>query len=198
MRRVAGCLVVMSAIAAAWIGCRDDYGIDDYDLGLDPGIGTGSDGSDAAVDAPIDGSGGSGSDAAVDAPIDGSGSGIDAAIDAPGVPIDAAIDAPGPPIDAPGPPIDAPGPPIDAPGPPIDAAIDDAGGGSMQGPGDGGRGDAGGSNDLQPLDRTSFYACAEGGCGSTTGAEVWLPLAIAIGFALRRPRARRRTGGAAS
>jgi uncharacterized protein (TIGR03382 family) len=144
------------------------------------GTGTGSDGSDAAVDGPIDGSGGgSDIDAAVDAPIDGSN----------GSDIDAAIDAPGPPIDAPGPPIDAPGPPIDAPGPPIDAP----GGGSMQGPGDGG-----GTNDLRPLDRTSFYACAEGGCGSTTGAEVWLPLAIAIGFALRRPRPRRRTDRAAS
>jgi uncharacterized protein (TIGR03382 family) len=192
MRRVARCLVVLCAIAAAWIGCRDDYGVEDYELGLDPGIGTGtgSDGSDASVDdAPTDGS--DGSDAAVDdAPIDGSnGSGSDAGpldgqIDAPGP----AIDAPGPPIDAPGPPIDAPGPPIDAPGPPIDAG----GGGSMQGPG----GDAGGTNDLRPLDRTSFYACAEGGCGSTTGAEVWLPLALAIGFALRRPRGRRRTGRA--
>jgi hypothetical protein len=44
------------------------------------------------------------------------------------------------------------------------------------------------------LDRTSFYACAGGGCGSTTGAEVWLPLVVALGFGIRRPRARRRTG----
>ena len=73
MRRVAGCLVVLSAIATAWIGCRDDYGAEDYELGFDPGVGTGSDGSDAAVDGPIDGSGG--------------GSDIDAAIDA----LDAAL-----------------------------------------------------------------------------------------------------------
>ena len=93
--------------------------------------------------------------------------------------VDAAVDAA---IDA----------PVDGPGSAVDAAVD-AANGSMQGPGDAaGGGDARGTNDLGPLDRTSFYACAGGGCGSTTGAEVWLPLAIAIGFALRRPRARRR------
>ena len=166
MRRVAGCLVVLSAIAAAWIGCRDDYGTWDHELGLAPGTGTGT-GTDT-IDAP-----GSGSvDAAIDAPIDGSdGSGSD---------IDAAV------IDAPV--IDAPV--IDAPGSgTADAAVDAGNGGSMQGPGDGG---SGGGSDPAGLDRTSFYACAGGGCGSTTGAEVWLPLVIAIGFAIRRPRGRRR------
>ena len=149
MRRVTGCLVVLSAIAAAWIGCRDDFGVEDHELGLAPGTGTGT------------GTGTDGIDAAIDAPDPGSGS-VDAGVDA-------AIDAP---VDS----------PVDAPD------------GSMQGPGDAAvGGDARGTNDLGPLDRTSFYACAGGGCRSSTGAEVWLPLAIALGFALRRPRARRRS-----
>ena len=54
MRRVTGFLVVLSAIAAAWIGCRDYVGVEDHELGLaaGTGTGTGTDGVDAAIDAP--------------------------------------------------------------------------------------------------------------------------------------------------
>jgi hypothetical protein len=158
MKRVAGCLVVVLAIAAAWLGCRVDLAL--IDEGIGAGTGTGTDTVDAVVDVGGEGSGSA--DAAVDAPIDGSdgsGSDIDAAVDA-------AVDAP-----------------IDAPT------------GSSEVPGDAtGAPDARRGGEGNALDRTSFYACAGGGCGSTTGAEVWLPLVIALGFAIRRPRARRRTG----
>jgi hypothetical protein len=94
--------------------------------------------------------------------------------------------------------------PVDGPGSNgsgmVDAAIDDA----IDAPtgSSGAPGDATGAPDApdarrnggNALDRTSFYACAGGGCGSTTGAEVWLPLVVALGFGIRRPRARRRTG----
>ena len=176
MRRVAGCLVVLLATAAAWLGCRQGLGLDrqfaigsgtdTIDAAIDVGGGPGS-GSDAAIDAAIDApiDGGSGSDAMVDASIDATT--LDAAIDGPG---DAVIDAPGDASIAP-----------DGPGP---SPSDDASSG------DGHRGSNPG-----PLDQTSFYACAGGGCGSTAGAEVWLPIAIAVGFATRRRRGRRPAAG---
>jgi hypothetical protein len=184
MKRVAGCLVVLFAIAAAWLGCRVDFDLVDQEIGI--GTGTGTD----MVDAPVDIAGeGSGSvDAAVDAPVDGSGSGsdIDAAVDAPvdspgSGSVDAAVDAA---IDAP----DNGSGMVDAA---IDAAID-APIGSSEAPGDATGAPDARRNDGNALDRTSFYACAGGGCGSTTGAEVWLPLVVALGFGFRRPRARRR------
>ena len=154
-------MVCVFASVAVWLGCRDD-------LGVESQWAIGSGGVDAAP---------------VDAPIDAFGSAIDAAIDA-GSAIDARIDA-GSAIDA-GPidagPIDAG--PIDAR--PIDAAIDAGGiGGPAQdasGP-DGGRG-----TEVGALDRTSFYACAGGGCGSATGTGAWLPIAVAVGLTLRRRR----------
>jgi MYXO-CTERM domain-containing protein len=150
MKRVAGCLVVLFAIAAAWLGCRVDLDLMDREIGTGTGAGTGT-GTDT-VDAPVDVTGeGSGSaDAAVDAPADSPGSGSD---------IDAAVDAPI---------------------------------GSSEAPGDAAGAPDARRNEGNSLDRTSFYACAGGGCGSTTGADVWLPLVVALGFGFRRTRARRR------
>lgn len=193
MKRLAGCLVVLFAIAAAWLGCRVDLDLMDQQIGIGTGTGTGTD----TVDAPVDVAGeGSGSvDAAVDAPVDGSGSGsdIDAAVDAPvdspgSGSVDAAVDAA---VDAP---VDGSG---TADAATDDAAVDaaiDAPTGSSEAPGDAGGAPDARRSDGNALDRTSFYACAGGGCGSTSGAEVWLPLVVALGFGLRRPRARRRAG----
>ncbi len=166
MTRVAGCLVVtLFAGAAVWAGCRDDLELIASDDEL------GSDTIDARVELDarvVRDARGSGSDARldadiVDAPVDsGGGSGSDARIDA-------GIDAP-----------------IDAA---IDAAMADAG--SIGGPGDAGGGpDSSHGPDVGVLDRTSFYACAGGGCGTATGMELWLPVAFAVGFAIRRRRAR--------
>jgi uncharacterized protein (TIGR03382 family) len=185
-------VVSLVASAAAWVGCRDDFdietqaavGSDDAGsgtldtLGSDIDAGSGSDaggepgGSDAGGE-PGGSDAGADAGSGMDAGIDG-GSGADAGIDG-GSGADAGIDGGGG-IDA--------GAVVDA-GTESDAGVI------------GGPGDAAGAPDGSPgsgvgaLDRTSFYACAGGGCGSATGTEVWLPIVVAVGLAIRRRRGRR-------
>jgi len=209
MRRLAGCLVVsLLASAAAWGGCRDDLG----DEALPLLVGGGTAALDAIVvldDAVVlaDGSG-SGEGGIPDAPgeID-AGSGEGGIPDAPGG-IDAGSGEGGIP-DAPGG-IDAgsgEGGIPDAPsgidagtggdaygGGTIDGAVDGATGdsGDATDDGGGGRPDARRGPEIDPIDRTSFYACA-GGPGSA-GLEVGLPIGLALAIAVRRRRRWRQAG----
>jgi hypothetical protein len=193
MRRLAGCLVVsLLASAAAWSGCRDDLG----DEALPLLVGGGTAALDAIVvldDAVVltDGSG-SGEGGIPDAPgeID-AGSGEGGIPDAPGG-IDAGSGEGGIP-DAPSG-IDA-GTGGDAyGGGTIDGAVDGAtdDSGDATDDGGGGRPDARRGPEIDPIDRTSFYACA-GGPGSA-GLEVGLPIGLALAIAVRRRRRWRQAG----
>jgi len=177
MRRLAGCLVVsLLASAAAWSGCRDDLG----DEALPLLVGGGTAALDAIVvldDAVVlaDGSG-SGEGGIPDAP-----GGIDAGSGEGGIPdAPSGIDA-GTGGDAYG------GGTIDGA---VDGATDDSGDATDDG--GGGRPDARRGPEIDPIDRTSFYACA-GGPGSA-GLEVGLPIGLALAIAVRRRRRWRQAG----
>lgn len=219
MRRLAGCLVVsLLASAAAWVGCRDDLGDEALPLlvgaGTDAGVGGdayggGTVGPDAIVTADdarvlADGSGeggppdadagsGIGSDGpgAPDADS-GSGGGSDAGGMSDGGGTDSgALDAGGG----------------------GEGGMPDGGSDGGSGSGDGGSGsDGGGGNDgggmtasdaagrpdarrgpeLDPVDRTSFYACTGG--PASAGLEVGVPIALALAIAVRRRRRWRAAG----
>lgn len=179
MKRLAGCLVVsLVASAAVWVGCRDDLGDETLPLLVI---------DDAAVLGVGSADGGM--------PDAGSGSGT--GIDAPGVP-DAGSDS-GTVVDAPGVPDAGSGE-----GGPPDAGSDAGLGGDAYGGGGGtddggttttdggGRPDARRGPEIDPVDRTSFYACA-GGPGSA-GVEVGLPIGLALAIAVRRRRRWRQAG----
>jgi hypothetical protein len=66
---------------------------------------------------------------------------------------------------------------------------DDGGGATDDG---GGRPDARRGPQIDPIDRTSFYACAGG--PASAGVEVGLPIALALAIAVRRRRRWRQAG----
>jgi hypothetical protein len=192
MRRLAGCLVVsLLASAAAWVGCRDDLG--DEALLLLPGSGT-----DAGMGGDAYGGGSGVPDAVVaidDAAVPGDGSGEGGIPDADsgsGMGSDAAIPDAGSGEGGPG--SDA-GMGGDADG---GGAGSDDGGGSGSDDGGGATDDGGGRPDarrgpaIDPIDRTSFYACAGG--PASAGVEVGLPIALALAIAVRRRRRWRQAG----
>ena len=207
MKRLAGCLVVcLLASAAAWVGCRDDLGEELLPLAVGSatdaaGLGGDAYGGGSAFDAlPVtDGSGeggvpDAGEGGVPDAPPD-AGSGVpDAPPDAgSGVP-DAGSGVPDAPPDAGSGEGGVPDARPDASG---DGAPPDGGDGDGDGDGGDGVADAAGRPDarrgptLDTIDRTSFYACAGG--PASAGLEVGLPIALALGIAVRRRRRWQRT-----
>jgi hypothetical protein len=193
MRRLAGCLVVsLLASAAAWVGCRDDLGDETLPLlagsGTDAGVGGdayggGSGVPDAIVVVDDVGIGeGSGSDAAVQDAGIGEGSGSDAAVQDAGIGEGSGSDA-GSASDA------GVGGDAYGGGGSNDGGSDDGGGDTDAG---GGRPDARRGPEIDPTDRTSFYACAGG--PASAGIEVGLPIALALAIAVRRRRRWRQAG----
>jgi hypothetical protein len=178
MRRVAGCLVVaLLASAAAWVGCRDqDAELEGQVIGSGTDAGGGLDVIVVLDDAIVIGSDGGGepgpgSDAGT------TGSGSDAGTTGSGS--DAGTTGSGSDAGTTGGGDDA--------GAPDDG---NAGGTTDAGTGTGGRRGVGD----EPIDRTSFYACAGGGSGSAIGAGLGLPLAVAFATARRRRRRRAARG----
>ena len=173
MRRLAGCLVVsLLASSAAWVGCRADLDLAERSQALAVNDAAGSD-AGIVLDAI----------AVLDTIIvtDGSGSGIPDAGTTPGSDSGTTM-------------VPDAGTTTGSDGGGEGSGSDDAG--TTTGSDDGGSGDGGssGGNPLQPggepLDRTSFYACAGG--PASAGLEVGLPIGLALVLAVRRRRRFRR------
>jgi hypothetical protein len=178
MKRVAGCLVLASLVAMAVWACgdeqdeRDDRAAEAAErasMAVGSGSGTGSDArvddigmaiDDVMMGSDLTGEPGGGSDA--DAPPC-TGSGCDA-MPCTGSGCDAQPDGSGAPGDGDG----------------TGEGTDDAAG----------RGDARRGREIDPADRTSFYACAGG--GASTGMEIGVPIGLALLFAVHRRRRWRR------